>query len=906
MSVRNLEFLFRPSSVAVVGASNRERSVGAAVMHNLLAGGFAGPVMPVNPKHEAVAGVLAYADVASLPVTPDLAVICTPAPVVPRLIADLGRRGTRAAVVLTAGPGACAGDGRTLEQAMLEAARPHLLRILGPNCLGLLVPASRLNASFAHMDALPGHLALVHQSGALCTALLDWARGKGIGFSHFVSVGDSADVDFGDTLDFLASDPSARAVLLYMESVRNPRKFMSAARAAARNKPVLVIKAGRVAEGERAAASHTGALAGSDAVYDAAFRRAGMLRVFDTDEMFDAVETLARAGPLPGERLAILTNGGGPGVIATDALVLGGGRLAQLAHDTVARLDEVLPAHWSRGNPVDVIGDAGGERYARALEILLDAPGVDAVLVLHAPTAVVANLAVAESVAAVAAARQAAPRLLACWLGGENVQPARRRLSASGIANYDTPESAVRGFMHRVRYQRSQELLMQTPPAAPDRFQPPTQAVRQVIEQALAQGRELLSEPEAKAVLSAYGIPVVETRIARDPADAADAARAVGLPVALKVLCEDITHKSDVGGVVLDLESTDDVRRAAERMHARIREMLPDVELQGFTVQPMARRPGAIELIVGVTTDPVFGPVLLFGEGGTAVEELADSAVALPPVNVKLARELMQDTRVWRRLRGYRDRPPVDLDALARVLLRISQLVVDCGEVVELDVNPLLADAGGVLALDARMRVRRAGAAPERRLAISPYPEQLEETLEIDGRPLLVRPIRPEDQPEHKAFLDSLDPQDVRYRFFGQVREFVHSQLARFTQIDYDREMAFIASEAGEQGRRTLGVVRAVFDPDGARAEFAIVVTSAMKGKGLGHALMEKMIGYCRSRGARELYGEVLAENEQMLRLARRLGFAIRRVPRAEVMCVSLELSPREAEPGSPSTSAPG
>jgi len=891
MSVRNLGSLFRPASVAVIGASNREHSVGAAVMRNLLEGGFAGPVMPVNPRHQAVAGVLAYPEVAALPVVPDLAVVCTPAATVPALIAELGARGTRAAVVLTAGLSAAhEADGRTLEQAMLDAARPHLLRILGPNCLGLLVPGVSLNASFAHLDALPGRLALIHQSGALCTALLDWARTKGIGFSHFVSIGDSADVDFGDALDYLGAEPGAHAILLYMEAIGDARKFMSAARAAARNKPVLVIKAGRVEEGARAAASHTGALAGSDAVYDAAFRRAGMLRVYDTDEMFDAVATLAVAGPLRGERLAILTNGGGPGVIATDALILDGGRLATLSEQTMARLDAALPATWSRSNPVDVIGDGGGARYAAALEALLEDPGVDGVLVLHAPTAVVSNLEVARSVIEVARARRAEGRLLASWLGGDGVKAARRELSDAGIASYDTPDGAVRGFMHRVRYQRNQTLLMETPPAVPEAIRPAREAARLVLDRARMEGRELLSEPEAKAVLAAYGIPVVETRIASSPEEAAEAARAIGLPVALKILCDGVTHKSDVGGVVLDLDSAEGVTAAARRIAARVARLHPQVTVQGFTVQPMARRPGAIELIVGAGTDPVFGPVVLFGEGGTAVEQLQDSAIGLPPLNLKLARELVEGTRVWRRLRGYRDRPPAHLDALLDVLLRVSQLLVDFAEVAELDVNPLLADAAGVLALDARMRLGPARGSGASRLAIRPYPNELEETLVIDGRRVLLRPIRPEDEPEHKAFLDALDPQDVRFRFFGQVREFAHTQLARFTQIDYDREMAFIASEETPQGRRTLGVVRAVSDPDGLRAEFAIVVGSRIKGKGLGRALLEKMIRYCRQRGVRELVGEVLAENEAMLRLARSLGFRRAREPGSESVSVALDL----------------
>ncbi|MCA8966451.1 MAG: GNAT family N-acetyltransferase, partial [Planctomycetes bacterium] len=883
MSTRNLQYLFRPRSVAVIGASDKPRSVGATVMANLLAAGFAGPVMPVNPRHEAVAGVLAYPDVASLPVVPELAVIATPPETVPGLIAELGARGTRAAVVITAGLSSrTTDDGRTHQQAMLDAARPHLLRIVGPNCLGLLAPACGLNASFAHVTALPGKVALVHQSGALCTGLLDWANGNGIGFSHFITVGDAADVDFGDLLDYLGSDPDAQAILLYVESIRHARKFMSAARAAARNKPVLVVKAGRVTEGARAAASHTGALAGADDVFDAAFQRAGMLRVYDTGEMFDAVETLAHTAHgtrARGERLVILTNGGGPGVIATDALIVAGGQLADLGDETVARLDEVLPPTWSHGNPVDIIGDANGQRYAKALRVLLEDPGVDAALVLHAPTAVTSSTDCADGVIEVTREKSHGRSVLTSWLGGGTVQEARRHLSAANIPTYETPDSAVRAFMHLVRYRRNQALLMETPPSVPEAFRPATEAARLVIEGALASGRKMLTETESKAVLSAYGIPTVETRIVTTPKDAERVSTEMGLPVALKVLSHDITHKSDVGGVVLDLESGAAVREAAEAMSERIARLRPGARVDGFTVQKMARRPGAHELIVGATTDPVFGPVILFGQGGTAVEVVADRAVSLPPLNMRLAREMVDRTRVARLLAGYRDRAAVDLDSVCLTLIKIAQLVTDIAEIVEIDVNPLLADAHGVLALDARLGVDTAYAPGPSRLAIRPYPSELEESFDLGGRPVLVRPIRPEDEPQHHAFIGGLDPEDIRFRFFGQVRELPHTQLARFTQIDYDREMAFIVSGKDERGQpETLGVVRTVTDPDNQVAEFAIVIASRLKRMGLGRFLLEKMIRYCRARGTREIVGQVLPDNDRMLGLARRLGFRSHRL----------------------------
>ncbi len=889
MSTRNLDYLFRPRSITVIGASNRERSVGYAVMRNLLTGGFGGPIMPVNPKYQSVAGVLSYPDVARLPHTADLAVVCTPPHTVPGLIAELGARGTRAAVVITAGLKHEKENDRSLQQAMLDAARPHLLRILGGNCLGILVPGVGINASFAHIPALPGKVALIHQSGALCTALLDWATSNGIGFSHFVSIGDSADVDFGDTLDYLGGDPSAKAILMYVEAISQARKFMSAARAAARNKPVILIKAGRAEEGARAAASHTGAMMGADDVYDAAFRRAGLLRVFTTREMFDAVETLASANRFRGSRMAILTNGGGPGVIATDTLALGGGTFAELETTTVERLNEVLPATWSKANPIDIIGDADGARYAAALKILLTDDNVDAVLVLHSPTAVVDSDDAAAGVLTAIEEMDKPGRVSASWLGGDTVMRARRLLTDAGVPNYDTPDEAVRAFLQVEEYHRNQEMLMETPPSMSDLFTCDTAVARRIVNDVLAEERHTLTEPEAKTVLDAYGIPTVETRIASSPEEAAQLAEEIGLPVALKVLAEQITHKSDVGGVVLDLTTAADVKMAAAAMVQRVARFRPDVSDIAFTVQQMARRPGAHELIVGVATDPVFGPVVMFGQGGTAVEVIGDRAVTLPPLNLKLARELVTSTRVANLLRGYRDRPPADLDAIQRCLVQIAQLVADFPELTEVDINPLMADEHGILALDARMVVHRTEIRGTEHLAIRPYPKGLEERITLDDLDLLLRPIRPEDEPMHRQFFDALDVEDVRFRFFGMVRDFPHSQMARLTQIDYDREMAFIAVPADTQDR-TLGVVRTVCDPDNINAEFAIVVCSALKGRGMGRALLDKMVDYCRARGTRRLIGEVLSENERMLNLAHSMGFEMQPEEDGSVVRVRLNL----------------
>jgi acetyltransferase len=891
LTIRNLDFLFQPKSVAVIGASDRPHSVGATVMANLTGGGFNGPIWPVNPRRSSVAGRTAFRSVADLPMPPDLGVICAPPDAVPGIVAELGQRGTRAAVVLTGGLARERGeDGRTLTAAMLDAARPYLLRVLGPNCVGLIVPRMKLNATFASGHAIAGNIAFVSQSGALTTGMLDWATTHRVGFSYYISLGDGADVDFGDILDFLGSDPDTRAILLYMESITAARKFMSAARAAARNKPVIAVKAGKAPEGARAAASHTGALAGSDDVYDAALARAGILRVVTTLELFDAAETLEHVKPLRGNRLAILTNGGGPGVMATDAVIAGGGRLATLGAGTMRALDAALPATWSHGNPVDIIGDAPVTRYVAALEAMLQDPESDAVLFIHAPTAIVPSADIARACAPVIKKLQSS--VFACWLGGESVREANAIFHEAGVPTFDTPEDAARGFLQMVKYRHSQDLIMEVPPSAAEEFVPDAARARKVIDAALAQGRSLLNEIEAKELLSAYGIAVIETRPARDLNEAGRVAEQLQFPVALKIISLDISHKSDVGGVALNLNSNEDVRAAGAEMLRRCAELRPDARLTGFSVQPMVKRGGAHELIVGTATDAVFGPVILFGQGGTAVEVIADKAVALPPLNLALARDLISRTRVAKLLNGYRDHPAADCAALELALVKVSQLVIDQPDLVELDINPLLADAAGIVALDARARVAKAESGGSQRLSIRPYPGELEERITFDGRPVLLRPIRPEDEPQHREFLGRIEADDMQFRFFHIKHGFAHSELARFTQIDYDRDMAFIATAtSGVGGPETLGVARAMADPDNVTAEFAILIRSDLKGKGLGRMLLSKLIRYCRERGTLRLTGEVLLGNKRMLALGASCGFKAEGPPRNGVVSVSLALA---------------
>ena len=858
MTTRNLDALFEARSIVLVGASNRSGSVGEVLARNMLESGFGGPLFAVNPHDAAILSIPTYKSVAELPVAPDLAIIATPAATVPGLIRELVDKGCRAAVVITAGLSA-----EPLKQQMLDAARLGLLRIVGPNCLGFLSPELGINASFAHLTPKRGGLALVAQSGAVTTAALDWASGRGFGFSRVVTLGDMADVDFGDVLDYLALDTATTAILLYVESITEARKFMSAARIAARLKPVVVVKAGRSAAGAKAAYSHTGALAGSDLVYDAAFRRAGMLRVGELREMFDAVATLSAGLRVRGDRLTVLTNGGGAGVMAADALDAAGGRLAILDASSVTALSVHLPSTWSHANPVDIIGDAPPERYARALEILLETPGSDAILVLNCPTALASGDEAARVVMAAVRKRSDKPPILTCWLGDPAARPARTLLTQAGIPTYETPEEAVHAFMHLADHHRNQTLLSQTPPASDG---PPDRAAAAVVfALAESEGREFLTEPEAKAVLKAYGIPVLESRAAADPADAAIVAGELAGPYALKILSRDITHKTDVGGVVLNLQTSRDVEAAAQTMLAHVAAAAPEARLDGFIVQSMAIRPLARELIVGVAADPVFGPVILFGWGGVEVEVLADRTMGLPPLNRMLALDMIARTQVAKRLAAFRDRPAADLNAVADVLVRLASLALDFPALAELDINPLLADEAGVLALDARVRIGAVGAQP----AIRPYPDDLTHATVIGGEDMLIRPILPEDEPGLIDLVARSTPEDLRFRFRGGLRELPHAWAARLSQIDYDREMALVAVADGS----ILGVARLAADPEGDNAEFALFVRSDRHDLGLGRRLLADLLDVARSRGIRRVWGEVMASNSNMLELTQAMGF---------------------------------
>jgi len=894
MSTQNLEKIFSPAGIAVIGAGDDPKSVGGSIFKNLIDSGFEGSLFPVNPNRKMVQGVKAYPTVGELPGKTDLAVIATPAPTVPDLVDQCGRAGILGVIVTSAGFRESGKGGEDLALRVLENARTHGVRILGPNCLGIIMPHGKINASFTASPALPGPIAFISQSGALCTAVIEWAKLNHVGFSAFVSIGEMLDVDFGDLIDYFGSDAHTRSIVLYAESVTNARKFISAARAFTRTKPIIAIKSGRFAESTRAIASHTGTMAGEDLVFEAAFHRAGIVRVEEIADLFNCAEILAKQRNPRGPRLAVVTNAGGPGIMATDALMARGGVMADLSPETLKALEAFLPAYWSRSNPVDLLGDASPELYGKALEVVARDEGVDGILVILTPQAMTDATGSAAAIAEKATGIE--KPILASWMGHETVRGGRSLFNEKGIPTYATPEQAVKTFVSMYEYSHNLELLYETPKELDiDLFVDPAELDRLIGQE----GPVTLSEVLSKRLLKNCGFPVVETFEARSPDEAVQIARRVGYPVVLKVLSPEISHKSDYGGVLLGIENDDAVVRGFDRITTNVWARSLEINVEGVTVQKMIEEEGC-ELILGAKKDPVFGSVLLFGTGGVAAEIFRDRAVALPPLNERLARRLIESIRGYRLLTGIRERLPADLDALGKILIRLSYLIVHYPRIVEMDINPLLAGPEGVWVLDARIVVDRKQpekpARPYDHLAIRPYPEQYLKTAALrDGTSVILRPICPEDVPLWHDMIDTFSKETMRFRFFTDRREISRKMEVRCCFIDYDKEIALVAECRRNGERKLIGVSRISLHPDMETGDFAIAVSDPWQGKGVGALLTDYVLEVARDRGVHNIRVNVLADNQKIIDLMRHRGFDVR-FAAAGMVTASLTLSPGQGD----------
>ena len=876
MTDHYLERLFAPRSVAVIGASERTGSLGRIAFENLRAGGYSGELIAVNPKYRSLAGLPCYRSMADIGHRVDLALVTTPAATVPGVIDNAGEAGARSAVVLSAGFGETGPEGLALERKVLEAARRHALRIIGPNCLGIMRPSVGLNATFARNMPLPGPVALVSQSGAVAAALVDGAQSSGIGFSSVVSMGAGIDLDIGEILDFLVYDPETRSILIYMEGVRDARRFISSLRAAARSKPVIVLKSGRHLQASKAAMSHSGSPSGDDDAFDAALRRCGVVRVKTYSELFSA-EQLIGTGRLPqGNRLAVVTNGGGPGVMAADHAAVSGVELAQLAQSTLEALDACLPSHWPRGNPVDILGDATASRLAQALAPVLADKDVDAVLTLFSPQQILSSDEAANAI--IARAKGTAKPVLTAWLGESQVSAGRSVAEKAGLPVFRSPESAVAAFGTLAEYRTAQRLLLEVPAPLASNVQPDLDTARSIAQAVIRSGRTALSETEATRLLGCFGIPAARTEIARSRDEVRAIARELGYPVAIKILSYDIEHLADVKGVCLNLRGEESLLREYDALLERVRSLRPEARVEGVTVQPMVEKRFGRRLMIAVANDATFGRVIRFGAGGIAAEVVHDTATALPPLNRRLAQELVSRTFSARLLRPFRHIPGVDIDLILDALLRVSEIVCALPWVAELEINPLLADESGCVAVDVRVTVDPAGLDADehyRHMAIHPYPAKLERIEPLPGGALLrIRPIRPEDATLELDFVERMSERSRYMRFFSAARGLTPQMLARFTQVDYDRELALIAlPEPGAE--RILGVARYNTNPDGNSCEFAIAIADDWSGRGLGRMLMKALMSAARDAGYRTMTGSVLRENDGMLRLASRLGFEL-------------------------------
>jgi len=870
---------FSAQSVVVIGTSSLKGSLESIIVENLISADNRGRnLCTVNIENHGFPPLLNYSSIAKIPFVPELAIIISTAETVPLLAEQLGQKGTKSIIVINDGfTDTEPQTGKQLMEKLLVIIRCYGIRMMGPNCLGVLSPSYGLNASFSHLMPKQGSIAVISQSATMLTCMIDWACGRSVGFSHLVSLGESADLGIPEMLDYLSSDAKTDAILLYMESITDARAFISAARTASRTKPIIVLKVGRSYQTIDSTASHASAMVSPDDIYDMVFNRCGLVRVDNMRDMFYAAESLIAIKQVKSDRLAILTNGVGMGVLAADTLSDEGGHLADLSELSLKQLQEILPETRSLANPVNIIGDANPERYIDVLRIIMRDPDVGAVLVLNCPTALGSSVEIAEAVISIA--NNESKCLMTCWVGHETAEKSRRLFIQHGIPSYTTPEVVINSFMHLVHYHQNQIILMETPPALDSNFTIDSDRAWGVISKVLAEGREWLNELEAKTVISAYGIPVTTTKLAKSAEEAAAFSEDIGFPVVVKLFSRDVVYKSDVGGVVLNLQSSQAVRQAVLDIERIVQQKYPRVQIEGFTVQSMIDWHDAYELILGVVKHNIFGPIMLIGQGGTAVEILSDIALALPPLNLKLAKDMLSRTAVYKLLKGYRGREAANLDALLLTLIKLSQMIVDLKQVVELDINPLLVSGQGVIALDARIRVSNQDKSATKYLAIQPYPQELEEFILLKtGQRFMLRPIQPEDEPALIKNFEKLTQEEIRFRFFHVIKEMTHLMAARFTQIDYDREMALVVTDPERSlDNNIYAVVRLIKEPFNNQAEFAIVVNHLVAGQGLGVLLMQRIITYAQQKEIDVIYGEVLSDNKKMLAICTKLGFSLHR-----------------------------
>ena len=878
MGPHYLSRFFTPKSVAIVGASERPDSVGYRLLLNMQEAEFKGGLYPVNNKREQILGLKAYPDLNAIPEDIELVVIATPAPSVPGVMRQCGEKGVGSVIIITAGFGELGAEGKRLQQEVLDIAHRYSIRTIGPNCLGVICPSGNLNATFGDGVVKSGNLALLSQSGAVCTAILDWAKSQDIGFSSVVSMGGAADIDFGEVLDYLATDAKTTGILMYVEGIRDARRFLSGLKAAARLKPVILIKSGRHEAGCKAAMSHTGAMVGGDNVFDAAIERAGVVRAYSIAELFSAARILANNYAVQQDRLVIITNAGGPGVMSTDRAEDVGVRMAELSPESIEALNAVLPPHWSHANPVDILGDATSERYQNAMEICLKDPNIDGVLAILTPQAMTNPTQVAECI--IAGAKTSKKPVLASWTGGARVQEGRDLFANSNVAHFSTPEVAVDAFSFLAKYSRNQILLQQIPTAINAEAIPDVEGARLIIERVLAEGRQVLTAQEAKAILRAFHIPVTQTIKVGSAKDAMIAAETLGFPVVLKINMPEFSHKSDIGGVRLNITSVQDIGSHFLDMEQAILQKYPEVGEVCMTVEPMYRSSSGRELMIGVVRDPVFGPAISVGLGGTMVEILKDNAVALPPLNAYMVEQMLAKTKAAKYLKAFRQLPPANKQALVNALLNVSSMVSALPEILELDINPLIVDKDGVMAVDARIKAEVSHQlTPYSHMAIHPYPSELQQQCQLaNGKKVIIRPIRPEDAVMEKDFVRRLSEQTKYFRFMQALQELTPEMVVRFTQIDYDREMAFVAVTDEADSPRELGVGRYLMNPDGQSVEFALVVADDSQRQGIGSRIMKALIHKAKSKGITFFEGEVLAVNQPMLRFVEKLGFSVEKI----------------------------